>query len=94
MLLIAEHDIGLYLQIATTVIVAAIIPACWRLIFWIHKLVVWITKLDMKLNNGISDEIQSMRRELLSQREDFGSSIHELQIKFARQEGDSGIHST
>ena len=93
MILIAEHDIGLYLQIATTVLVALIIPGCIRLIIWINKLVVWITKLDMKLNNGISNEIQSLRREVMSQREDFGNSIHALDIKLARQEGDSGIHS-
>ena len=88
MILLAEHDIGLYLQIGTSVLFALIVPG-------IIKVIIKLTQLDVKINNGISSEIQSLRREVIAQREEFGKRIHDMEITIARsQGGDSGIHST
>lgn len=84
-MLLAEHNIQFFLEVGLTVL-ALVVP-------WAIYIERKLTKLDTKLNNGLCKQIELMRLEIVSQREEFGKRIHDLEIAQAKIEGGkSGIH--
>ena len=83
MYLLAEHDLGEVLQIATNVAVLVIIP--------------WVITVERRLatliafgKNGLHKHVENLQSELKDQRNEYGKRINKLEIKLATLEGGQG----
>lgn len=89
MFLLAElQDVAQWASIASSVLFMVIAP-------WVITVERRLATLIAQGANGNHKELENLRKEVYSQRKEYGKRIHDMEIKLARLEGpksgDSGI---